>query len=170
MESRSLESLRDARDFCEADIDQPEEFGDEREATIRTGLADDLHSVIANGATLLNIGVTDPIALAIRDCGPLRASHPRKSLPNTAQRPDKVIGGRARRLQHSLRFVKVRIRGVGARGQRHAVGGRRPISGAPRTTMVRIACAASSTDCSSRVANSNGKRDWVPIPAVQRFS
>jgi len=82
-----------------------------------------------------------------------------KYTPHSRQRPGQVMGRGTRRAEIRSASVEMGVRRVRPQRKCHAVGGSRPISGAPRTPLVRIACAASSTVSRSIVVNSNGRRD-----------
>lgn len=58
------------------------------------------------------------------------------------ERPFQIDGRRPRRDQQLVGTVDAGVGTIVAHRQRHAVGGGRPINGAPRTSMVRIASAA----------------------------
>src|SRR5437588_948910 len=83
--------------------------------------ADELQPVYTNQAALLDVGITDCGSFPKRHINSLLRLHFREHCAHSRQCPEQIDRRRTRRLQCPSRFGEVRVRGVRARGERHAV-------------------------------------------------
>ena len=83
------------------------------------------------------------------------------------ERPFEVDRRWARRKQRGVSALQRFVGGVLAQRESHAVAAVAPISGAPRITMARIACAASFRVVSREVTRRWGSAVWSMTPTDQ---
>ena len=93
----------------------------ERSAGVFGKSADDFQAVHANQAALLDVGIADCGSFPKRCSSSLLRLNFRQHIAHSRQRPGEIDRRRTRRLQYSGCFGEVRVRGVRACGERHAI-------------------------------------------------